>query len=292
MKVSPVSGGTCENCGATAPFASDVPPPSLATRDADIIAAARNFEPEPEHTLTDGECQMRPADSAPGVPGARCWVCRPAPEGFERMPRPAPGPNQQAAAVAMEASALRTREGDQVLPDGDESEVDDQTLLIRDIEERRRLGVQRYGQGHRPFNGRSTLRDAYEERLDELVYFRSILRMADATRDDLVVVVEQALAKAGLGIHGDYEKSGERLAAEVAVDRIMGWVGADILATNPISEMGQHEVASIADWSDTLSPDTSITIGHCMVAGSGWACTEPDHWPAAETDEPTTEETL
>lgn len=65
----------------------------------------------------------------------------------------------------------------------------------------------------------------------------------------------------------------------------MGWVGADILATNPISEMSQHEVASISDWSDMVSPDQPVILGYCTIMGEGYACTEPDHWPTPDPDE-------
>lgn len=113
----------------------------------------------------------------------------------------------------------RTRKGDQVIPDGDESLDDDQSLLIKDITERRQVGIERYGQGHRPFNGRNTVQDWYEEQLDGLVYARSIVRMAQASREDLVEAVDRAFkAQPSWSLitsHG---------AAEVAVDRVMGWV--------------------------------------------------------------------
>jgi hypothetical protein len=128
-----------------------------------------------------------------------------------------------------EGEALRTRPGDQVLPDGDESLEDDQTLLIRDIEERRQVGIQRYRQGHRPFNGRNTVRDWYEEQLDGLVYARSILRMHDADRDTLVAEVSKALEKAEDEHPHWFETADHTDMAEVAVDRIMGWVTAQRL---------------------------------------------------------------
>src|SRR5206468_112542 len=87
----------------------------------------------------------------------------------------------------------RTRPGDQRLPDGDESKPDDQLRLIADIETRRQLGVERYGQAHRTFNGRDTLQDWYDEQLDRLVYARSLVTMAQATREDLVEVMIREL---------------------------------------------------------------------------------------------------
>lgn len=120
------------------------------------------------------------------------------------------------------SAPTRTRPGDQVLPTGDESIPDDQSLIIADLEERRRLGIERYGQGHRPFNGRDTLLDMYEEQLDLLVYLRSIRRSSEATREELVTVVARAIEV--IPAANDVGQ-----IAEVAVDRIMSWVAANII---------------------------------------------------------------
>lgn len=120
------------------------------------------------------------------------------------------------------SAPTRTRPSDQVLPTGDESIPDDQSLIIADLEERRRLGIERYGQGHRPFNGRDTLLDMYEEQLDLLVYLRSIRRSSEATREELVTVVARAIEV--IPAANDVGQ-----IAEVAVDRIMSWVGANII---------------------------------------------------------------
>jgi hypothetical protein len=50
--------------------------------------------------------------------------------------------------VNLRPEPTKQREGDQRLPDGDETVVDDQALLIADIEARRQVGIARYGQGH------------------------------------------------------------------------------------------------------------------------------------------------
>ena len=44
-----------------------------------------------------------------------------------------------------------------------------------DLEQRLQLGMQRYGQPLRAFNGRNQLRDAYEEVLDALVYLKAAI---------------------------------------------------------------------------------------------------------------------
>lgn len=43
---------------------------------------------------------------------------------------------------------------------------------IKNMEERRRLGIERYGTPVQPFNGRDALVDAYQESLDLLVYLK------------------------------------------------------------------------------------------------------------------------
>jgi hypothetical protein len=48
-----------------------------------------------------------------------------------------------------------------------------------DLEQRLQLGLTRYGQPLRPFNGRNQLLDAYEEVLDALVYLRSAMYEAE-----------------------------------------------------------------------------------------------------------------
>lgn len=50
-----------------------------------------------------------------------------------------------------------------------------QALVIEDMETRTRIGIERYGtvlQGH---NGRDSLRDAYEEQLDHVIYLRQLI---------------------------------------------------------------------------------------------------------------------
>ena len=48
-------------------------------------------------------------------------------------------------------------------------------LVLADMEERRRMGVEKYGQPLRAFDGRRALRDAYQEALDLAVYLRKEL---------------------------------------------------------------------------------------------------------------------
>lgn len=66
------------------------------------------------------------------------------------------------------------RIGDQPLPVKNDSPCI-QDMVIRDIESRKTLGLQRYGTLLQPFNGRDALRDAYEEALDLAQYLRQAI---------------------------------------------------------------------------------------------------------------------
>lgn len=50
-----------------------------------------------------------------------------------------------------------------------------QDLVLEDIAERKRLGIERYGTPLQPFNGRDALLDAYQEALDLCQYLRQAL---------------------------------------------------------------------------------------------------------------------
>lgn len=116
----------------------------------------------------------------------------------------------------------KVRPGDQVLPTGDTSIPDDQSLVIADIERRRQVGIERYGQGHRPFNGRNTLLDGYEEILDLLVYWRSLLRAREANRERLIEVVTVALRRLpDIAISDSQNRDRTAEAAAFVVDRIL-----------------------------------------------------------------------
>ena len=48
-------------------------------------------------------------------------------------------------------------------------------LVMADMKDRRRLGIQRYGTPLQPHNGRDSLVDAYQEALDLCVYLRQAI---------------------------------------------------------------------------------------------------------------------
>lgn len=75
------------------------------------------------------------------------------------------------------------REGDsQPMPIAHSDRPDIQSLVIADIEERRQLGIRRYGTPLQAHNGRDALVDAYEEALDLAMYLKQ--RITEAHAED------------------------------------------------------------------------------------------------------------
>lgn len=83
---------------------------------------------------------------------------------------------------------LRQRPGDQPLPrTADPTAPGAHDKAIKLLEERRALGLRRYGATLQPFNGRDTRRDLEEEEADRFAYLMTYLdeqdqRIADAER--------------------------------------------------------------------------------------------------------------
>jgi len=73
---------------------------------------------------------------------------------------------------------LRSREGDQPLPTVNTHPAI-QDLVIRDMEERKAVGLERYGTLLQPHNGRDVLVDLYQELLDACMYIRQTLYERD-----------------------------------------------------------------------------------------------------------------
>jgi hypothetical protein len=82
---------------------------------------------------------------------------------------------------SVQAGQLKERPGDQPLPVKNDY-PDVQSMVIADIEERRKLGIARYGTALQPDNGRDALRDAYEEALDLACYLRQAIVERDMLR--------------------------------------------------------------------------------------------------------------
>lgn len=110
--------------------------------------------------------------------------------------------------------AFRQREGDQPLPKPADGPVMHE-LLIERIQERLDLGVRRYGQPLRAFNGRNAGQDALEEVLDLAVYLQQSLIERDALIEALL-----ALWSAPVGRHAFVEarQRSEALLRSLGVD--------------------------------------------------------------------------
>ena len=78
-------------------------------------------------------------------------------------------------------AGLRYRPGDQPLP-GRSDGPDVAWEVIRDIQARRQLGIERYGQPLKPHNGRDALLDLYEELVDSVCYLKQVLIERDEPR--------------------------------------------------------------------------------------------------------------
>jgi hypothetical protein len=52
---------------------------------------------------------------------------------------------------------------------------DIQSMVLADLEARRKVGIARYATGLQPFNGRDMMRDLYEELIDATVYVKGVM---------------------------------------------------------------------------------------------------------------------
>lgn len=135
-------------------------------------------------------------------PSPSCPTCLRPPHGGQRCPEnadagtsgasTASGP---AAATAPAPDVLETskqRPGDQPLPVEGRECVQD--ALIAHIEERKRLGIERYGRPLETHNGRDAVQDALEEALDLAVYLMQVRLEQRDLRADLARAQANALA--------------------------------------------------------------------------------------------------
>jgi hypothetical protein len=59
-------------------------------------------------------------------------------------------------------------------------------LVIEDIKERKRLGIERYGTPLQKFNGRNGLIDAYQEALDLVQYLRQVIEEENESKSKFI----------------------------------------------------------------------------------------------------------
>lgn len=93
---------------------------------------------------------------------------------------------------------MRLRPGDQPLPAASDGPLI-HDLVAADLKSRQRLGIERYGTPLQPGNGRSALRDLYEELLDAACYTRQLieegnvkLTLSQALQEILDIVLPEA----------------------------------------------------------------------------------------------------
>ncbi len=112
----------------------------------------------------------------------------------------------------------KQRAGDQVLPNGIGACVQDR--IIAEMEDSKAVGMVRYGQTLRTFNGRRSIQDVREEARDLLVYLTQIEMESQATQAELeAVVAEEILRQVPTLL-----PISARAAAGPVVARIMGHV--------------------------------------------------------------------
>lgn len=70
--------------------------------------------------------------------------------------------------------------------------------VIRDMEERRQFGIEKYGTPVQAFNGRNAILDAYQEALDLCVYFKqALIEQADKKQEDTPQTTRHFIRKVG-----------------------------------------------------------------------------------------------
>lgn len=87
----------------------------------------------------------------------------------------------------------KQRPGDQPLPVVND-QTDIQTLMIREIEKRREVGIERYGTALQPFNGRNAAQDLFEEMIDGAAYALQIRVEMDAMQERIRELLEELMA--------------------------------------------------------------------------------------------------
>lgn len=75
-----------------------------------------------------------------------------------------------------------------------------QVATVKDMQDRDRVGLERYGTRLQPYNGRDSLVDAYQEALDLCVYLRVVLyelhEAGDGAEEELQEVYDSSLMNA------------------------------------------------------------------------------------------------
>jgi hypothetical protein len=175
------------------------------------LGAGETFWPGVSHLSAAHQeaLRPRPGDRVPGTKYSIYGVLDPAVQGAreallrakakldahepksEAVPCPNCGWDLRMKGHPRSCDYYKQRPGDQQLPTVND-EPDIQSQVIADIEERRLVGIQRYGTALQPFNGRDAVRDLYEELIDGAMYAKQwllererLLEQVSALKDEL-----------------------------------------------------------------------------------------------------------
>lgn len=112
----------------------------------------------------------------------------------------------------------KRRDGDQVIPTGEGVSVQD--MIIAEMERSKEVGLARYGQTLKTFNGRRTLLDVHEEVRDLHVYLTQVMAEADADTARIARMIHTAIEE---WCESEDPASSHELASQIALS-LEGWL--------------------------------------------------------------------
>jgi hypothetical protein len=181
---------------------------SVLERQAQQVASEGPLAPPPPSTPPPwAQRQERPA-------GQVIMEEEVAPSDIPPMPDPFEGVEGQPT------RATPRDDQDQPLPRIRPGVTSIQDLVRLDLDERERIGIERYGTPLQAFNRRDMTVDAYQELMDLLVYMRGWMEERIAAVDQLVAIREFWITRVPQG-----DAEGQR--AITGLDQVIGWLLPD-----------------------------------------------------------------
>lgn len=117
-------------------------------------------------------------------------------------------------------------------------------LVIVDLEERRRVGIERYGTPLQPHNGRDALVDLYQELQDALLYIRQ--EIEERSRPASVQATIDELARGAYANYWEMKEAGWLMAAmpnEEEVRKALGITEETLQARLVVRRAGGRPIA-------------------------------------------------
>jgi hypothetical protein len=121
----------------------------------------------------------------------------------------------------------KSREGDQRLPDGAGECVQDR--VIAEMQESKKVGLQRYGSTLKTFNGRRGVQDIQEEARDLFIYLTQLRMESETNRDVIIRLVAEEIIEHFVRGGEDYDNTVVLIFAKDVVDRIYGHFATQIV---------------------------------------------------------------